>query len=78
MLVYEKGIGVDRHLYGTLGAAPSADDTQLTYVDDDEQTIEVSFDDVLFNDGHGGMLNKDGDHVNVKIDDTYIIPAGEE
>ena len=39
MLVYEKGTGENRHLYGTLANIPSESDNQLVYEDRDGEDI---------------------------------------
>lgn len=39
MLIYEKRVAGVRHLFGTMGDIPSADDLQLTYKGSDGQVI---------------------------------------
>jgi hypothetical protein len=78
MLVYEKKVEGERHLYGKVeGTIPAADDTQLTYKDAEGNTLTISETDTYLNDGKGGIIRKsDNKAVNVFIGDTQII--GEE
>lgn len=78
MLVYEKKVDGERHLFGVLeGRIPSADDAQLTFKDAEGNELELELKDVYLNDGKGGIIRKkDGAVVNVFIGDTQII--GEE
>ena len=75
MLVYEKKVEGERHLFGKVeGTIPAADDTQLTYKDADGTTITPELSDVYLNDGHGGIIRKsDGEAINVFIGETQII-----
>lgn len=78
MLVYEKKVNGERHLFGKVeGTVPSESDVQLTYKDTDGTTITPELSDTYLNDGHGGIIRKsDGEAINVFIGDTQII--GEE
>ncbi len=75
MLVYEKKVEGERHLFGKVeGTVPSESDVQLTYKDTDGTTIEPELSDVYLNDGHGGIIRKsDGEAINVFIGETQII-----
>lgn len=78
MLVYEKKVEGERHLFGKVeGTIPAADDTQLTYKDAEGNELEFEPTDVFLDDGKGGIIRKqDSAAVNVFIGDTQII--GEE
>ena len=78
MLVYEKKVEGERHLFGTMGTIPSNEDSQLSYVDDNDDPVTVSLSDSYFDDGHGGIKTSDGTSVNVILNDTVIIPKGGE
>ena len=75
MLVYEKKVDGERHLFGKVqGTVPSEDDVQLTYKDTDGTTITPELSDTYLNDGHGGIVRKsDGEAINVFIGETQII-----
>ena len=75
MLVYEKKVDGERHLFGKVqGTVPSEDDAQLTYKDTDGTTITPELSDTYLNDGHGGIIRKsDGEAINVFIGETQII-----
>lgn len=75
MLVYEKKVDGERHLFGTVdNTAPGESDVQLTYKDTDGTTIEPELSDIYLNDGHGGIIRKsDGEAINVFIGETQII-----
>ena len=75
MLVYEKKVEGERHLFGKVeGTVPGENDAQLTYKDTDGTVIEPELSDVYLNDGHGGIIRKsDGEAVNVFIGETQII-----
>ena len=85
MLVYEKGTGENRHLYGTMNNIPSDTDNQLVYKDADGDVITPPLAGTYVDDGHGGILMKgeDGDtFVGVYIekpdsDVVNIIPGGD-
>ena len=86
MLVYEKGTGENRHLYGTLANIPSESDNQLVYEDRDGDPITgLTLSDTYVDDGHGGILVKGEEEdtfVGVyikKADDSLvnIIPGGD-
>lgn len=77
MLVYEKKVEGVRHLFGTEGTIPGADDVQLTYKDADGEALELSLQDKYVDDKKGGIIRKsDGAAVNVFIGGHQII--GEE
>ena len=75
MLVYEKKVDGERHLFGTVdNTAPGESDVQLTYKDTDGTVIEPELSDVYLNDGHGGIIRKsDSEAINVFIGETQII-----
>lgn len=75
MLVYEKKVDGERHLFGTVdGTAPGESDVKLTYKDTDGTTITPELSDTYLNDGHGGIIRKsDGEAINVFIGETQII-----
>ena len=75
MLVYEKKVDGERHLFGkVVGTVPGEDDVQLTYKDTDGTTITPELSDTYLNDGHGGIVRKsDGEAINVFIGETQII-----
>ena len=75
MLVYEKKVDGERHLFGKVqGTVPSESDVQLTYKDTDGTTITPELSDTYLNDGHGGIIRKsDGEAINVFIGETQII-----
>ena len=78
MLVYEKKVEGERHLFGTMENIPSADDAQLTYQDDKGATVEPSLDYTYLDDGHGGIkMIADGTEtpLNVFIGEVNIIPG---
>lgn len=78
MLVYEKKVEGERHLFGTMGNIPSADDVQLTYKDEDGVTASPTLQDTFLDDGHGGikMIHDDTEsELNVFIGDVNIIPG---
>lgn len=78
MLVYEKKVDGERHLFGTTTSSiPSQEDVQLTYKDEDGQELTLQEKDTYLNDGKGGIVRKsDKAAVNVFIGNTQII--GEE
>ena len=78
MLVYEKKVEGERHLFGTMGNIPSNDDVQLTYKDEDGATASPTLQDTFLDDGHGGikMIHNDTEsELNVFIGDVNIIPG---
>ena len=78
MLVYEKKVEGERHLFGTMENIPSADDVQLTYKDEDGATASPTLQDTFLDDGHGGikMIHDDTEsELNVFIGDVNIIPG---
>lgn len=79
MLVYEKTVEGERHLYGTVeNSVPSEDDVRLTYKDQDGAEVTPSLDKSYFDDGKGGIKDEEGNAVNVFVEDTMIIPADSE
>lgn len=75
--IYEKVVEGARHLFQTTGAVPAANDTQLSYVDDDGSAITVDpVHGKYFDDGHGGIVDAEGSKVVVKAGDTVLIPKG--
>ena len=78
MLVYEKKVEGERHLYGKVeGTVPAANDTQLTYKDAEGNTLTIQEKDTYKDDGKGGIYRvSDKKAVNVFIGNTQII--GEE
>ena len=78
MLVYEKVVEEQRHLFGTMGNIPSDDDVQLTYKDgeDAELSPAPTLNDTYLDNGHGGIIRKsDEKEVKVFIGSAQIIPA---
>ena len=82
MLVYEKKVEGERHLFGTMANIPSNDDVQLTYKDENGATASPTLEDKFFDDGHGGIKmvhDDDGtaieSELNVFIGDVNIIPG---
>lgn len=82
MLVYEKKVDEQRHLFGTMGNVPSDDDVQLTYKDEDGATASPTLQDTFLDDGHGGikMVHDESgiiteSELNVFIGDVNIIPG---
>lgn len=81
MLIYEKKVEENselvRHLFGTEGNVPSADDVQLSYKDESGSAVSgLTVNSKLLDDGHGGIKTEDGDAVQVWLGDTNIIPGG--
>ena len=76
MLVYEKGTGENRHIYGTEANVPAVDDVQLTYRDEDGNEItNLTLSEVYLDDGHGGIKTSSGEQVTVFIGETNIVPG---
>ena len=71
MLIYEKKDGSTRKLYGTMGTAPSANDSELS--------VTPAFDFVgpYFYKAPGGIMTANGTEVTVAIGNTQIIPPVE-
>lgn len=78
MLIYEKKVEGERHLFGTMGTIPSNEDSQLSYVDNNDDPVEVSLSNSYFDDGHGGIKDAEGTQINVMLGDVVIIPKGGE
>ena len=79
MLVYEKKVDDERHLYGTLGSVPSDSDQPLIYKDNEGGVITPTLSDGFKDNGKGGIKDIAKDcEVNVFIGDTCIIPPGVE
>ena len=76
MLVYEKTVDEERHIFGTLEDIPAEGDVQLTYKDAEGAEIEdLTLDDTYLDDGHGGIIREsDKKAINVFIEDTQIVP----
>ena len=75
MLVYEKKVEGERHLYGTLSSIPSDSDQRLIYKDENGDTIQPTLSDGFKDDGHGGIKDIEQDcKVNVFIGETCVIP----
>lgn len=71
MLLYEKKVDDERHIFGTIDrTVPSEDDERIEVV----ASGEPSLNDKFFNDGHGGIVDADGNKVIIKIDGVQIIP----
>lgn len=77
MLVYEKGVGEERHLYGTMANIPSEDDEQLSFKDADGNPVEgLTLTETYLDDGHGGIIRKsDSEPLTVFIGENNIIPG---
>ena len=82
MLVYEKIVEEERHLFGTMANVPGDDDVQLTYKDENGATASPTLEDKFFDDGQGGIKmvhDDDGtaieSELNVFIGDVNIIPG---
>ena len=65
-----------RELYQATGAAPAAADVKLTYVDDDGSAYTPETGMSYFDDGKGGIKDKEGAEVYVKAGDDLVIPQG--
>lgn len=77
MLVYEKGVGEERHLYGTMANIPSDEDEQLSFKDADGNPVEgLTLTETYLDDGHGGIIRKsDSEPLTVFIGENNIIPG---
>lgn len=75
MFIYEKVVEGVRHLFQATGAVPAANDTQLSYVDSDGDTVTPTVTSDLRDDGKGGILFE-GDELIVKAGNTVLIPEG--
>lgn len=79
MLVYEKIDSADnkRHLFGTLGTAPSDSDARLVYADPDGGKVEdLSPNETFLDNGRGGIIRKsDNKELYAYIDGENIIPG---
>lgn len=77
MLVYEKGVGEERHLYGTMANIPSDEDEQLSFKDADGNAVEgLTLTETYLDDGHGGIIRKsDSEPLTVFIGENNIIPG---
>ena len=81
MLIYEKKVLGERHLFGTLGNIPGPDDVQLTYKDNAGTSVDVSALNFFYNKAkciYGNdsvnQLPSDNDtKINVWLGDTLII-----
>ena len=71
MLLYEKKVEDERHIFGTLDrTVPSEDDERIEVVAPGEPSLNDKF----YNDGHGGIVDANGNKVIIKIDGVQIIP----
>ena len=71
MLLYEKKVEDERHIFGTLiGTIPSEDDSQLEYIAVGEPALDKKY----FDDGKGGIKDENGNSVIVKLDGVQIVP----
>ena len=77
MLVYEKGVGEERHLYGTMANIPSDEDEQLSFKDADGNPVEgLTLTETYLDNGHGGIIRKsDSEPLTVFIGENNIIPG---
>ena len=80
MLIYEKKVEENdelvRHLFYTDGNIPANDDDQLSYKDGEGSAIsDLTVTSKLLDDGHGGIMNEDGDAITVWAGDVNIIPG---
>ena len=77
MLVYEKGVGEERHLYGTMANIPSDEDVQLSFKDADGNPVEgLTLTETYLDNGHGGIIRKsDSEPLTVFIGENNIIPG---
>lgn len=60
MLIYEKKVNSERHIFGTTANVPSESDNQLEYYDLNSITekIEPTLNDTYLDNGHGGIIQK--------------------
>ena len=60
MLIYEKKVNGERHIFGTTANVPSENDNQLEYYDLNypAESIEPTLNDTYLDDGHGGIIQK--------------------
>ena len=85
MLIYEKKVLGERHLFGTLGNIPGPDDVQLTYKDNAGTAVDVSAlkffynkDKCIFgNDSTNQLPSADDTKINVWLGDDLIIGSVE-
>lgn len=76
MLIYEKQIDSERHLFGTMANIPAEEDVQLSFLDADGNIINPELSDTYLDDKKGGIIRKsDNKAVNVFIGDKNIIPG---
>ena len=73
MLIYEKKLEGERHIYGTFGTIPSDEDNRLEY-----EGFEPSISGSYFDDGKGGIKDAEGNELTVLLDGEVIIPQGGE
>ena len=71
MLLYEKKVEDERHIFGTLDrTVPSEEDERIEVVAPGEPSLNDKF----YNDGHGGIVDANGNKVIIKIDGVQIVP----
>lgn len=73
MLIYEKKVEGERHIYGTFGTVPSDEDNRLEY-----EGFEPSISGSYFDDGKGGIKDAEGNELTVLLDGEVIVPQGGE
>ena len=78
MLVYEKKVENERHLYGTTSNIPSVNDSQVSFIDETGAEIQdISFTDTFVDDGKHGMIRvSDNTWAAMNVGDVNIIPGG--
>lgn len=78
MLIYEKKVDGERHLFGSTTGIPNEDDVQASFVDaDGAEVSDVAFTDSFVDDGAHGMIRvSDEKWIAMNIDDTNVIPGG--
>lgn len=77
MLIYEKKVDGKRKLFGTLANVRSDKDKELVYLGTDGNRIELTADDVYYDNRRGGIVRKsDGQTMSVFIEGSTfpIIP----
>lgn len=76
MLIYEKRVGQETKLYGSVSNIPTADDKEIVLRDDTGAELEIVPGDSYVDNGHGGIVRRsDNKTVNVDIvapDDSEI------
>lgn len=77
MLLYEKKLEGERHIYGTLGTVPSDEDERVLFYNNDSEVVEPSLDGKYYNDGKGGIIDENGNALNAAVDGEVVIPQGD-